>query len=152
MKALRNEAYLEEVRKMPCIACLLKKQANAFAPSHPHHESVSFKFRNYKRMFDYGAIPLCWDHHRLRHDVGFGPFWRWAGVNERFPSYLVIHQLESYSRNKNLLISDNLKNVLSSKSYYQFEEAELAKFIDKLAENVHGFLEENVNGLDKKHV
>lgn len=136
-----NSKYLKKVREMPCIACTIKKE-QITKSAEAHHESVSLKFKNYKRMFDYGAVPLCSEHHELRHRLGSKIFWEHIGGDYRLPFFVVIKLLEKYLKMLRVSIPAALERELTRRDYYQYNEYKLRKLIDTLAVLVR---KENIN-------
>jgi hypothetical protein len=67
---------------MPCVVCAhLSRQQRGWRQrmgTEAHHESVALGYSGgQKRWFDFGALPLCTDHHTERH-VRFGGLRFWA--------------------------------------------------------------------------
>lgn len=88
MKRLRNRAWLEAVRRMPCLICGAKSEAHHLQHAEPSAMGL--------KSGDQYAVPLCHDHHMQLHAMGNERRW-WAieGVDpldwlagqhgERFP-------------------------------------------------------------------
>ena len=130
-----NEDYLNKIKAMPCIGCVLEFNISTEDSSHPHHESVSKMFSNYKRNFDYGLIPLCAFHHNQRHMVGRKSFWKAISGIDYFEFYLVIQLLLKYIVINKIVLSDGQKDLIESYNY--LGEGELRELIDSLAKTIH---------------
>jgi hypothetical protein len=70
---VRDKTYLQWIREQGCIICRTRENV------HAHHEGgrgMAIK------ASDRDAIPLCFSHHRERHDNGKVTFWRGYDVAE----------------------------------------------------------------------
>lgn len=137
-KSLKNEHYLNTIREAPCIVCYLYGRHDTSIISEAHHESVSFRFREYKRMNDYTSLPLCYGHHFERHNGNtLETFWKKNCTSVLFPFISVISLLKKYSQDQNLPLTKELNYELNQGYYYDYSTLELRKFIDELSNTVH---------------
>lgn len=79
---VRDEKWLREVRRIPCLICGRWAQA--------HHLQHAEPSAMGKRSGDNWAVPLCADHHTALHRFGDEPLWwategvdpiKWVGEN-----------------------------------------------------------------------
>lgn len=66
-KRVKDPAYIEYIRSIPCIVCLLKGLESA---SEDHHVNEKGKGSMGSKTDDRRAIPLCHPHHAEFHDTG----------------------------------------------------------------------------------
>jgi len=81
-KMYRDDKYLAWIRQKPCVIC--GREAN------PHHEGFSGVAL---KPDDYRTYPLCFKHHRIRHDIGRDSFERLFSINSK---ELIIKNLMEY--------------------------------------------------------
>lgn len=74
------EAYLEHVRRQPCMAPSMGSPGGGCeGDTVPHHEGPSPMGG---KVSDFLTVPLCFRHHRIFHDTG--KLWPWDAVGTRF--------------------------------------------------------------------
>jgi hypothetical protein len=62
-KRIRDEAYLSEIRELPCVVCWAR-------PCDPHHTISRGAGGG-----DNTVVPICRTHHNLAHSRGQKTFW-----------------------------------------------------------------------------
>jgi len=64
---IRDEAYLDYVRGLHCIAACLHK-------AEPHHVDLPGQAKTGSKANDDRTVPMCRAHHRELHDIGIARF------------------------------------------------------------------------------
>jgi hypothetical protein len=77
---VRSKRYLDWIREMPCIVCLIL-DSTAVGPSEPHHVSNRVHGGVSTKASDYRVVPLCHFHHQQHHNVGKQTFSRQHNIN-----------------------------------------------------------------------
>lgn len=133
-----NKVYLDAVRASPCIACYLTQQSQSQPFSEAHHESLSLQYKSYRRKNDYTAVPLCLEHHLQRHNGhAMDSFWMEVVGTSSAPYYAALLMLQKFSKDQNLLLTEDLYDVMDNSRYLTMEEYDLRKTIDRMSEVVH---------------
>lgn len=131
-----NQEYIEEISELPCIVCYFDKTLNGEV-SDPHHESLSFKFKDYKRKNDYTALPVCHPHHQERHKLGQNEFWRKHTGKTDTPFFIALQLMLNFSKNTGLVLPEKLQKVLTTQEYFDYSEYKLRMLIDALSHVIH---------------
>ena len=72
-KPWRSERYRQWIRSLPCLIC------GTQPAGHAHHEQQEGNGVMGDKCGDDRCLPLCWHHHRNRHDKGRS-FWGGADI------------------------------------------------------------------------